>query len=190
MTQPLKLAEFFSKNEHLSLEEFLAAYPHPFLLYEGDIAENPQARGTAANESDAVKATAMIANTRRLSAVLSDADPPFTPVNVTVCWIFMIKKREANQPLPVFLGRDQQCDVPLPFEEVSSRHAGISWSPEGGNYSLIDHGSTNGTFLNTFPLSPEASQTLSDQDVIKLGVYSFLFYSPKSLHMYMTSPLR
>lgn len=44
------------------------------------------------------------------------------------------------------LGRDADCTVPLPAEDVSRRHARVA--PEGGGHVLADLGSTNGTFVN------------------------------------------
>jgi diguanylate cyclase (GGDEF)-like protein len=44
------------------------------------------------------------------------------------------------------LGRDADCTVPLPAEDVSRRHARVS--PDGAGHLLADLGSTNGTFVN------------------------------------------
>ncbi|HEY6101244.1 MAG TPA: diguanylate cyclase [Anaeromyxobacter sp.] len=46
----------------------------------------------------------------------------------------------------VVLGRDPDCTVPLPSDDVSRRHARIA--PDGGGHVVVDLGSTNGTWVN------------------------------------------
>jgi len=46
----------------------------------------------------------------------------------------------------ILLGRDSHCDVPLPDDTVSTRHARLSH--HNGQWWLEDLGSTNGTRLN------------------------------------------
>jgi len=46
----------------------------------------------------------------------------------------------------ILLGRDSHCDLPLPDETVSVRHARLSY--HHGQWWLEDLGSTNGTRLN------------------------------------------
>jgi pSer/pThr/pTyr-binding forkhead associated (FHA) protein len=46
----------------------------------------------------------------------------------------------------ILIGRDAHCDVPLPDETVSVRHARLSY--HHGQWWLEDLGSTNGTHLN------------------------------------------
>lgn len=189
MSNPVRLKDFFEQNSSLPKEDFLTTYPHPFLIFEGKLPKEIISDEPEKSTQRAVPGMNMIATTRRMSAVLSEEEPPFTPVNPERSYLFSLKKKDASQPLPVILGRDENCDLALPFEEISGRHVGITWSGEPLSYTISDLGSTNGTFLNTFPLEPNSARKLSDQDVVKMGKYSFLFYSPYSLFLYATSPL-
>ena len=64
------------------------------------------------------------------------------------------------------LGRLGQCDVVLGDEGVSRRHARIARLPKHG-HSIVDLGSTNGTYVNGLRIT-EAT-LLRDRDTIGLG---------------------
>ncbi|WP_300777742.1 FHA domain-containing protein [uncultured Akkermansia sp.] len=63
------------------------------------------------------------------------------------------------------IGRDEHCEIALPFQSVSGEHALLQFK-EGG-YVLEDLGSTNGTKING--LTPMGAATLYDGDEIALG---------------------
>ena len=63
------------------------------------------------------------------------------------------------------IGRDEHCEIVLPFQSVSGEHALLQFK-EGG-YILEDLGSTNGTKING--LTPMGAATLYDGDEIALG---------------------
>ena len=72
----------------------------------------------------------------------------------------------------ITLGRDLGCDVPLPSEHISRRHAEMSWHLSGA-FVIRDRGSKNGTRVNGVPvLTP---QILKDGDTIEIGPFSFRF---------------
>lgn len=52
----------------------------------------------------------------------------------------------------LILGSSNQCDVVLPRPEISRRH--LSLLVRGDRYFVIDHSSTNGTFLNEEKITP------------------------------------
>ena len=62
------------------------------------------------------------------------------------------------------LGRDAGCDVVVPGNDVSRRHAQIELGEAG--YVLVDT-STNGTFVNGTRI--EGSRVLQRADVIRVG---------------------
>lgn len=63
------------------------------------------------------------------------------------------------------IGRDEHCEIVLPFQSVSGEHALLQFK-EGG-YVLEDLGSTNGTKVNG--LTPTGTASLYDGDEIALG---------------------
>jgi two-component system, cell cycle response regulator len=71
------------------------------------------------------------------------------------------------------LGRLAQCQIHLPFEGVSRKHALISWS--AGSYFVEDVGSANGTFVQGTRLT--GREELSDGNVIQLGPRVVFRYS-------------
>ncbi|MCC6873027.1 MAG: GGDEF domain-containing protein [Sandaracinaceae bacterium] len=72
---------------------------------------------------------------------------------------------------PCVIGRSSKCVVQLDQESVSRNHAHISrW--RGGNYSIRDLGSTNGTYVNDQLVDESA---LRDGDQIKVGRTIFKF---------------
>ncbi len=73
---------------------------------------------------------------------------------------------------PLVLGRDAACDVVVPGNDVSRRHAQIELGEAG--YVLVDT-STNGTFVNGARI--EGSRVLQRADVIRVGADEFRFYA-------------
>jgi len=69
-------------------------------------------------------------------------------------------------------GREAGCDVVVPGNDVSRRHAEIVQTPKG--YVLVDS-STNGTFVNEERV--EGQRILARADVIRLGDEQFRFYA-------------
>jgi len=64
------------------------------------------------------------------------------------------------------IGRLPECDLCLPFSEVSRQHMRLT-RLEGGNWQIEDLGSTNGTSLNHVPL--RKPQRLHHNDLIQVG---------------------
>lgn len=73
-------------------------------------------------------------------------------------------------PDETFIGRGSSCQIRIGDAGVSSKHAKV-WS-EGGEWFLMDLGSTNGTFVNDKDIDRE---TLSDGDEITFGMTKAAF---------------
>jgi pSer/pThr/pTyr-binding forkhead associated (FHA) protein len=67
----------------------------------------------------------------------------------------------------IVLGRSKSSDVRIPDVSVSTRHATIR--QRGGDYLLMDEGSTNGTFVDGRRLSPGSPVILERKSVVRLG---------------------
>ncbi len=76
----------------------------------------------------------------------------------------------------VVLGRSRNCDVFIPDQRASRRHAEIRW--DGETTTLCDLGSANGTFLNGRRIT--TPQTLHDGDEIAIASATFTFHDPEA----------
>jgi hypothetical protein len=85
------------------------------------------------------------------AAVLRRLEPPGRPL--------FLRNRHVR------LGRRPECDLTIPEPEVSRRHASLHWRADG--WYLLDHGSTNGTFINGNRL--DVPTRLANGDEIHLG---------------------
>lgn len=67
----------------------------------------------------------------------------------------------------VVIGRSPGSDVRLPDPSVSLRHASIRAS--GSDYTVIDEGSSNGTFVGGVQLQPHNPRILKSGDLVRVG---------------------
>jgi pSer/pThr/pTyr-binding forkhead associated (FHA) protein len=67
----------------------------------------------------------------------------------------------------IVIGRGLGCEVRLPDPSVSQRHATVR--ADGPEYTLIDEGSTNGTFVGDVRLVPRSPRTLRNGDLVRVG---------------------
>ncbi len=74
-------------------------------------------------------------------------------------------------PGDLTIGRQKGCDILIPNDQVSSRHAQLRW--EQGRWTLTDLGSSNGTAVNGDLIT---SVTLRDGDVIQVGTEVIVFH--------------
>jgi hypothetical protein len=74
------------------------------------------------------------------------------------------------------LGRSPKCDIYIPDQRVSRRHAEIHW--DGESCTLHDLGSANGTLLNDRRIT--TPQTLRDGDEIGIASAVFTFRDPEA----------
>jgi predicted component of type VI protein secretion system len=79
-------------------------------------------------------------------------------------------KRNVLSGSRVLLGRSRECDIMVNDPNVSRRHAELR--SEGGRWSVVDLGSTNGIKLNGRRVE---QRELSDGDKLTLGVTDFTF---------------
>lgn len=70
----------------------------------------------------------------------------------------------------ISIGREDDCDVALPFDSVSRSHAHIE--PTGEDFAIVDHESTNGTYVNNVRVS---RCVLHNNDQIRVGSARLVF---------------
>jgi len=97
--------------------------------------------------------------------------------------VCFLRKRPGN-PFPnmISVGRAMKNDIAIVLETVSKVHA--YFLNEGNErWSLADHKSKNGTFLNNKALEPSKSTPIRDGDVIRIGLeVSATFFGPKAFY--------
>lgn len=71
------------------------------------------------------------------------------------------------------IGRRADNALVVQDAKASSRHAEIR--PTGQGYSIVDLGSTNGTFVNEQQLAPNVPQVLNPNDIIRIGDTRFTY---------------
>jgi hypothetical protein len=71
------------------------------------------------------------------------------------------------------LGRDRRSDVVVSDDQASAHHADLVFRPEERRFILMDHNSTNGTYVNEAEIEPR--RDLAGNDVIRIGSHKFLF---------------
>jgi uncharacterized protein involved in exopolysaccharide biosynthesis len=76
------------------------------------------------------------------------------------------------------VGRTADCPVRLDERAISSRHATIVQTPDG--HAVVDHGSTNGTFLNGRRLHPNEPFELSPGDSLQFAETVLTYLPPNS----------
>lgn len=71
------------------------------------------------------------------------------------------------------IGREEERTLQLASDMVSRLHAILR--SEDGKCSLIDKGSSNGTFLNSEKIPEETSITLNHKDIVKFDTFEFIY---------------
>lgn len=69
----------------------------------------------------------------------------------------------------ISIGRRGECDITIEDDKtVSGRHCAIK-RMEDGTFSVIDTGSTNGTYLNNQKIKENVYEPIADGDLLKIG---------------------
>ena len=100
------------------------------------------------------------------------------PKRYVVGWLVGLNGSTRGESYPVrigrnVLGRDRRSDIIVQDEQASSHHADLVFRPEERRFILMDHNSTNGTYVNDQEIEPR--RDLAPKDVIRIGAQRFLF---------------
>jgi len=74
----------------------------------------------------------------------------------------------------IVMGRDEDCPICLPAQNVSRKHAKLTWN--GDDCAIEDLDSTNGTFVNNIKIS---RCVLRNNDQIRVGQATIVFAQHK-----------
>lgn len=95
-----------------------------------------------------------------------------------VAWLVGLSGAARGESFPVrmgrnVIGRDRRSDIVIQDDQASSHHADLVFRPEEKRFILMDHNSTNGTYVNEAEIEPR--RDLVAKDVIRIGAQKFLF---------------
>ena len=95
-----------------------------------------------------------------------------------VGWLVGLNGSTRGEAYPVrmgrnVIGRDRKSDIVVNDDQASSHHADLVFRPEERRFILMDHNSTNGTYVNEMEIEPR--RDLIEKDVVRIGGHRFLF---------------
>ncbi|MEA2339679.1 MAG: hypothetical protein QOE82_3686 [Thermoanaerobaculia bacterium] len=105
-------------------------------------------------------------------------DPLAQPKRYVVGWLIGLNGAARGESFPVrigrnVLGRDRRSDIVVNDDQASSHHADLVFRPEERRFILMDHNSTNGTYVNDAEIEPR--RDLAAKDVVRVGSHKYLF---------------
>lgn len=124
-------------------------------------------------ERDAVAVAVQPAIERTAAAPKLDVQKRYV-----VGWLVGLSGSSRGESFPVrmgrnVLGRDRRSDIIVHDEQASSHHADLVFRPEERRFILMDHNSTNGTYVNDAEIEPR--RDLADRDIIRIGSQRYVF---------------
>ncbi|HEU4887708.1 MAG TPA: FHA domain-containing protein [Thermoanaerobaculia bacterium] len=95
-----------------------------------------------------------------------------------VGWLVGLNGPSRGEAFPVrmgrnVIGRDRRSDIVINDDQASSHHADLVFRPEERRFILMDHNSTNGTYVNEMEIEPR--RDLIEKDIVRIGSHRFLF---------------
>ncbi len=158
MAESIRLYIFAARG--LTLDEFRRAYPDPVLV----LSPFSSAEGTGS-----------ITRIMRANG----------QVNLVPFEVVRVKKRPGANPFKnmVTIGRADTNDLQVKAGEVSKFHAYLTL--EAGDVSIVDAGSTNGTWVNDVALAPRTPRPLAPGDQVSLGGVLVTYHDPTSLYEFL-----
>jgi hypothetical protein len=149
-----------------------AAAPSPSPMAVAQAAARPSGRESMSG-SVSGSVSAVLPMERTVAA--SRIDPQKRYV---VGWLVGVNGSSRGESFPVrmgrnVIGRDRKSDIVINDDQASSHHADLVFRPEEKRFILMDHNSTNGTYVNEAEIEPR--RDLAPKDVIRIGSQRFLF---------------
>ena len=95
-----------------------------------------------------------------------------------VGWLVGLSGASRGESYPVrmgrnVIGRDRRSDIVINDDQASSHHADLVFRPEERRFILMDHNSTNGTYVNEAEIEPR--RDLSGKDIVRIGSHRLIF---------------
>jgi hypothetical protein len=112
--------------------------------------------------------------------------PPARP-RVGEPLVFEVRKapEALNAVAGITLGRTSNNDLVIPDESVSRFHGILQLDDGSGQWSLVDAGSRNGTFVRGDRLKPNVRFALGEAESLVLGSVAVRFFQPEAFFRYL-----
>jgi hypothetical protein len=171
-----KLAYYLTTFEDLAWPEFFTAFPNGFLVEKSErfLDKNVMFQFlTDVVEDEHV--LQQIQNGTVRTAVLAARV------------IEIAKRKDITEPNMITIGRSPDNDIVIYNKLVSRRHAYLLLNHKEKKCSLIDIGSSNGTFLNDTKITPHEEYQLAEADEISIGPQTkVVYFSSKAFHSFLS----
>ena len=100
------------------------------------------------------------------------------PARYVVGWLVALSGSTRGESYAVrmgrnVIGRDRRSDIVVNDDQASSHHADLVFRPDERRFILMDHNSTNGTYVNEAEIEPR--RDLGGNDVVRIGSHRFVF---------------
>lgn len=110
--------------------------------------------------------------------VAARLDPSLQVKRYVVAWLVGLNGSARGESYPVrmgrnIIGRDRRSDIVINDDQASSHHADLVFRPEERRFILMDHNSTNGTYVNETEIEPR--RDLAGKDIVRIGAHRFIF---------------
>lgn len=146
----------------------LAAVPEP----------RPVSLPTRSRSDSAAAAAAIVAVPAERTVAAQRLDTGQQQKRYVVGWLVGLNGPSRGEAFPVrmgrnVIGRDRRSDIAINDDQASSHHADLVFRPEERRFILMDHNSTNGTYVNEMEIEPR--RDLVEKDIVRIGSHRFLF---------------
>jgi hypothetical protein len=163
----------------LRLDAFLERYPGLFLLAIGHLKAEPSER-TRSSLTSTTQEYKTLDTSLDATLRMGFGEHPSPAINshpLAGCSFFVPR---ADLPYTLKIGRAMECDLTVPDISVSDIHCIVTLD-EQGVLTIADQGSTNGTFINLRPITPEEPRAIEDEEIITVGRYCFQLLEARTL---------
>jgi hypothetical protein len=155
--------------------------PHP-PTHQRPLAAVPEPRAvsvpTRPRSDSAAAAAAVAAPPVERTVAAQRLDTGQQQKRYVVGWLVGLNGPSRGEAFPVrmgrnVIGRDRRSDIVINDDQASSHHADLVFRPEERRFILMDHNSTNGTYVNEMEIEPR--RDLAEKDIVRIGSHRFLF---------------
>jgi hypothetical protein len=175
-TRYKKLAYYLSTFKDFAATEFASAFPNGFLIEKTE------------NFLDKDVMFQFLTDVVDDAHVLKHLQQGTVRTAILAARVIEVRKRKnVAEPNMITIGRSPENDIVIYNKMVSRRHAYLLLNHLERTCSLVDIGSTNGTFLNGSQITPHEEYSLNEADEISIGIETkVVYFSSEAFHTFLS----